>query len=151
MIVNNIPALMDRCVQSRYDFTPHHNVEANYTEFLHVDTGNAKNIFSITVYHVKCPVEFRNYRYKTFVRVDDGKTVLEYKTSVGNPTSTRYYHRGFRVSILAPDPLCNQHLQCQMRLFVKEENKGYGQQQVAQLLDDIPTLYFHQKRWLVCF
>ena len=146
VIVNNIPALMDRCVQLTYDFTPRHNVEANYTEFLHVDTGDVKNIFSIMVDYVQCPVECRNYKYKTFVRVDDGKAVLEYTASVGNPTSTRYYHRGFRVSILTPDPLCNQHLQCKMLLFVKEIHKGYVHHSVEQLLDDIPTIYFHQKR-----
>ena len=146
VIVNNIPALMDRCVRLIYYFSPRHNVEANHTEFLHVDTGDVENLLIITVDYVQCPEECKNYKYKTFVRVDSGKTVLEYTTAVGNPTFTGDYHRGFRVSILTPDPLCNQHLQCKMLLFVSEEKNSYAKKKVEQLLDDIPTLYFHHNK-----
>ena len=146
-IVNNIPSLSASCQQIskhiRYFFTPTNNDSKGYIDFIYKDTGHINDGFDLEVKYLKCPMICRNYRYRLLVRMVDDKTVLEYKTSVGQSISTGKYHRGVRVTILPPDPLCDQHLLCELHLHIPHG----GIKDVAQNpIHEQSTLHFYEKR-----
>ena len=140
LIINNIPSLAYQCRFASFQFTPTGVTRSSYVRFIHPDTGHVNNAHKIHLTYYKCPVECRFFRYKTFIRSEDGETVFEYTTRVGQTTYIRRHHRGFMVEILQPDQLCQQHMTCQLELFsdkiVHKVDKS----------DDHPTLHFYDKR-----
>ena len=112
----------------------------SYMSFIHPDTGHVNNGSSLHVNYYKCPMECRYFRYTTLIRSEDGKTVIEYTTNVGQVTHIDLYHRGFKVTILKPDQLCPQHMNCELEIFTNylshKDDKRY----------DHPTLHFYDKR-----
>ena len=116
LVVNKVPDLTNLCVGQLYQFTPSGKGPNNYLNFLHKDTGEINSGHRINVNYVKCPIECRHYRYRAFVKSEDDKVVFVYTANVGHTISTGKHHRGFRISIITPDPLCGQHMTCVLRL-----------------------------------
>ena len=143
VIINKIPSLVHTtCGDVVYRFTPTGVNGRSYMNFIHPDRGYmyVDDISELHVNYYKCPMECRYFRYKTIIRSEDGKTVFEYTTRVGQVTHIGRHHRGFRVTILKPDQLCQQHMNCELELFRRyfapNDNKS----------DDHPTLHFYDKR-----
>ena len=121
---NYIPILSGYCIKRPQLFRPTGRTTGikPYANFIYTDRrltkkGNVHPGNDIHVEYEKCPMECRNYKYSTFVKRGDEKTVFEYTTRVGHKTSTGRYHKGFRVSILTPDKLCPQHMHCVLKIY----------------------------------
>ena len=143
---NNIPILTGYCNKILKSFKPTGTTGSKlYKNFIYKDRrltkkGNVHPGHEIQVEYEKCPMECRNYKYSTFVKMENEKTVFEYTTRVGHATSTGRYHKGFRVSILPPDKLCHQHMHCVLKIFInKLLSKDSGS-------DPQPSLHYYGKR-----
>ena len=137
LVMNKIPSLADTCQLATYLFTPTGVTRKSYMNFIHTDKGYQTIGGEIYVNYRQCPVECQNYRYSIFVKREDEETVLEYTTRVGQATYVGHYHRGFKVTILKPDKLCHQHMECVLELLTSNlDNKP----------EDHPTLRFYKKR-----
>ena len=91
----------------------------------------------------KCPMNCRHYIYSIFVKMMDNKTVRRYTTNVGQYTYTGKYHRGLRLTISPPDPLCDQHMQCQLQLIIYH---GRFTNNAIDTTHQESTFHFYDKR-----
>ena len=141
--VNNIPSLHGICWATAFLFTPTSTDSEGYLNFIYKDTGHIEDGFDLTVGYYKCPQKCRNYRYSLLVKTVDDKTVHEYTTGVGQITYTGKYHRGFRLTILLPNKLCDQHLQCELQLDISQ---GRFRNVVQDTKYQQSAFHFHEKR-----
>ena len=118
MPVVNIRGLMFSRGKKIYEFTPTGKGPKNYVNFVYTDNGHINIGALINVIYSSCPIECRNYRYSVYVRSKDNKTVLQHTAYVGQKLTAGHNHRGYRVSIIKPDQLCSQHLNCVLQLAV---------------------------------
>ena len=119
-VVNNMPSLSGACSGSIYYFTPSAKGSKGYINFIYTDSGYINDGIDLQIDYWKCPMKCRNYKYSTFVKMADNKTIYEYTTSVGQLTYTGKNHRGFRLTILLPNKLCDRHLQCELELQISK-------------------------------
>ena len=144
LVHNNIPSLGYNCRTTVYDFTPTAKGSKGYTNFIYKDNSYNHSGHEVSVTYLKCPLECRHYRYSTFVRSVDQTTVLEYTANVGQPTDTGSYHRGFRVEILTPNPVCDKHHKCQLELRI---SWSQYRPSLIHMKTTLPSTYhFHSKR-----
>ena len=121
--VKHIPVLSEDCTGVVHNFKP---VEINkvgsgrYHDFLYKDSGGVNREHIVLVTYKTCPAECRNYKYSTFVRNIDGRTVLETTSYVGDFSATGDYHRGFRVSMLIPNKTCEKHHECILSIHMSK-------------------------------
>ena len=118
MPINNIPALAYPCNLKIYEFTPTGKGPKNYVNFIYKDNGHMNIGNFINVIYYSCPIECRNYRYSVYVRSKDNETVFQQTAYVGRELTVGHNHRGYRVSIIKPDQLCSQHMNCVLQLWV---------------------------------
>ena len=97
----------------------------------------------INVRYSSCPIECRNYRYSVYVRSKDNETVFQQTAYVGRELTAGHNHRGYRVSIIKPDQLCSQHMNCVLQLWVNELVDGTKTK--INVLH--PNLIFNGKRY----
>ena len=142
-VVNKIPSLRGHCSDDTYIFTPTSMGSEGYLNFLYKDTGQINEGMDLLVSYLKCPMNCRNYRYSIFVKMVDNETVRRYTTNIGQYTYTGKYHRGFRLTISPPNPLCDQHLQCQLQLLLARGRFTNTALDTRRLES---TLHFHEKR-----
>ena len=121
--VNGIQVLTDECFNAEFVFkSDNYNRKRNTKkhDFYYKDSGDVNTGSSIVVYYKTCPMEFRYYKYSTFVRQIDGRTVVEYTANVGTTTYTGDFHRGFRVSMVIPNTTSERYIECTLGLFLQE-------------------------------
>ena len=141
LVVNNMPSLRGVCAYKPYSFTPTSMGSENYLDFLYKDTGQINEGMAFKVSYSNCPMNCRYYRYRIFVKMVDNETVRRYTTNVGQNTYTGKYHRGFRLTILPPNTLCDKHLQCQLQLMA-----SHGRFIAMETRHQEPTLQLYEKR-----
>ena len=142
-VVNNIPSLHGACQSTNILFTPPSMGGEGYLNFIYKDTGQINHGMDFLVSYSKCPMNCRNYRYSIFVRMVNIESVRRYTTNVGQYIYTGKYHRGFRLTILPPNPLCDQHLQCQLQLTL---SRGRFTNTALDGRHQESTLQFYEKR-----
>ena len=147
MPINNIPGLMYPCSEQIYDFTPTVKGPNNYVNFIYMDTGHINLGHLINVRYFTCPIECRNYRYSVYVRSEDNETVFQQTAYVGRELTAEHNHRGYRVSIIQPDQLCSQHMNCVLQLWVKE--LAHGSKGMKNVF--YPSLHFNGKRYYIYY
>ena len=121
--VNDIQVLTDECFNTEFVFKSDiYNKKRNDKkhDFYYKDSGDVNTGNIIVVNYKTCPMECRHYKYSTFVRQIDGRTVVEYTANVGTRTYTGDFHRGFRVSMLIPNTTSERQLDCTLRLYLQE-------------------------------
>ena len=139
-IVNNIPTLSDRCVT--YISTPVLNSKTankNYHHFFYNTRQAGTNDHAVFVGYDECTMKCRRYQYSTFVRREDGQTIFEYRSNVGNFTFTGSNHTGFKVSIIIPDPVCK----CSLYIFTDKTSRIFNDRKTSGM----DALQFHTKRY----
>ena len=122
-VVNHIPVFTEDCRAYPYKFKPVEKDNARigeYHDFFYKDSGDINRGHIVIAKYRTCPMKCRNYKYSTFVRQIDGRTVLEFTANVGNLTFTGEYHRGFRVSMLIHNTTCQRDLECTLSLFIQK-------------------------------
>ena len=140
-VVNKIPSLRGACLNGTFYLTPSSKGSEGYIDFIYKDTGQINEGIDLLVGYSKCPSECRTYRYSIFVKMVDDKTVRQYTTNVGQSTFTGKYHRGFRLTILLPHSLCDQHLTCQLQL-----SPGRFKSDGQNVKHQPSTWHFYEKR-----
>ena len=141
--VNKIPSLCGICWADAFIFTPTSTGSEGYLNFIYEDTGHIQDGHDIIIGYARCHEKCRNYRYILLVRTLDDKTVHEYTAGVGQATYTGKYHRGFRLTILPPSKLCDEHLQCELQLAISH---GRFINVIHTTKYRQSTLRFHEKR-----
>ena len=120
---NHIPVFTEDCMASAYKFKPveKDNVSiGKYHDFFYKDNGDINKGHIVRAVYGACPNKCRNYKYSTFVRQKDGRTVLEFTANFGNLTFTGEDHSGFRVSMLIPNKTCESDLECTLTLSIQK-------------------------------
>ena len=143
LVVNKIPSLHGACSDLTHYFTPTSMDSEGYLNFLYKDTGQINEGIDFMVSYSKCLMNCRNYRYSIFVRMVDNETTHRYTTHVGQYTYTGKYHGGFRLTISPPNPMCDQHLQCQLQLTFA---RGRFINHVMTTIRQKSTLIAYEKR-----
>ena len=149
-IVNNMPALSDQCFT--YVFTPvpkDKTANKNYHHFFFNTRDTETTDHAVFVSYGECTMKCKRYQYSTFVKSEDGKTIFEYKSNVGNFTFTGSNHTGFRVSIIIPDPFCK----CTLQLFTEKTSRIFNDRKNIDIeksprkTSAMDALQFHSKRY----
>ena len=147
LIINHIPALSESCFNFNYDYQPSTKksvTEGKYHDFFYRDSGLVNNGSLVRIIYTECPVQCRNYKYKTLVRSVNTTTIYEYTSYVGDFTFTGSYHRGFRVSMIHSNTSCKEYMKCSMRLNVLRPFASYKGEDV--MVDEDSEFIFHESR-----
>ena len=142
-MTNHIAVLTDSCMQMTYTALIVQGSNSNklYYDFIYKGDGRITTGHLIDVQYGECPIACGNFNYSVFVISKDGSTVIEDIAQVGYKVFTGHYHKGFRVTIRAPDNDCVPKGLCQIQLTIFKPPYPIGTKDY-----DLESFYFQNER-----
>ena len=144
MVINNVPRLSEECSHHplRFIAVAEDKVDnGKYHDFFYKDTGYLIGGRQVLVVYDFCPAECQHYNYSIFIAGEDERIVTQHTANVGNFILTSDTHRGFRVSMLIPEKICN----CKFSILISKIPARISRD-LNITEDKQKTLQLHNKR-----